>query len=145
MVKKKKIILITIILIAICLGSFLSWQIIFRSGYYALYLSSGDIYFGKLVLFSHYTLKNPYFLRITQDKENPISLQPFQGAFWGPGKKLKFNPKHVIWISKLAPTSQVINYIESQKTAGALPTGMMPSTPSFQLPPAETATSSQEK
>ena len=138
-IKKSKAFWITIATITVILLIAIILQVVFRSGYYAFYLSTGDIYFGKLAWFSRYTIKDPYYLQFTQSEQSPIRIVRFQNAFWGPGKELKLNPQNVIWVSKLSPTSQVVKYIESQGELGPMPIGpvpgrAMPSTPTTTSP-----------
>lgn len=135
--QKKKIILVSTIVILFLLVAGIVWQVARMSGYYAFYLSTGNIYFGKLAYFSRYTLKDPYYLRISPEEGGPISLEQFQEAFWKPGQTLKFNPENIIWITKLDPDSPVVDYIEA-KTKGLLPSDSIPLSPPEVSPPGQT-------
>lgn len=135
--QKKKIILVATIVVLVLLVAGIVWQVVRMSGYYAFYLSTGDIYFGKLAYFSRYALRDPYYLRISSEEGGPISLERFQEAFWKPGQTLKFNPENIIWITKLDPDSPVVDYIEA-KTKGLLPSESIPTLPSEVSPPGET-------
>ena len=124
MTKKEKIFYVIFTIIILVLIGIIIWEK--RGGksnnYYAIYLNTGDMYFGKLVPSSRYTLIDPYFLRATQDKKNPLAIARFQNAFWKPGKKLQFNPANVVWINKLSPDSPIISFMESQKAGISAPT-----------------------
>ncbi|KPJ71257.1 hypothetical protein AMJ50_02760 [Parcubacteria bacterium DG_74_3] len=128
--EKKKIILLsaTFFLILVLIG-FVIWKFFYRSNYYAVYLSTGDIYFGKLVCCSRYILEDSYYLRVSQDQGAPISVERFQDAFWAPRGKLKLNSESVVWIVRLAPTSPVVEYIEARAQGKIVPQQQIPSTP----------------
>lgn len=132
MAKQKKVIVWGIVILVVLILAILGWRFIWggKSNYYAVYLRTGDLYFGRLARFSRYTLKDTHFLIFTQDEQNPVDIQRFQDAFWGPGSKLKCNPENVVWISKLAPTSPIVSYIESQGGPSiAFPSGLQPNLP----------------
>lgn len=117
--RKKIIILVSVFLVILAIISLATWKFFFHPDYYAVYLSTGDIYFGKLTCFSKYVLKDPYYLRMGGNEGTPITVESFQEAFWGPGETLRLNPENVIWISKLNPASPVKKYIEA-RTQGAI-------------------------
>lgn len=142
MIEKDKILYLVLGLTIAILLAVILWQSFGKraANYYALYLSNGNIYFGKLKRFSHYTLIDPYFLTITQDEGNPFIIRRFRDAFWGPSGKLRFNPENVIWITKLDPNSVLINYMEGREKGTIFPQPQLPQpqTPPEETPPEET-------
>lgn len=88
------------------------WQIFFgKSSYYAVYMRTGDLYFGKLVRFPSFGLKNVYTLQVTQDQQNPVRVQKFADVFWGPEDYLKINKEEVVWYTKLKSEGQLSQLI----------------------------------
>lgn len=69
--KKALIILIILILVAVCLSSQQIWLAMTAKGYQAVFLSNGQVYFGKLSSSGRfYKLTDIYYLQVTQ------TLQP---------------------------------------------------------------------
>ena len=89
------------------------------SSYTAVYLSTGDLYFGQLRWFPTLALRNVYLLQITQDPQTPLSLQKFTNVIWGPENKIKINRDQVVWMSRLRSDSQFVQAIER----GPVPVG----------------------
>ncbi len=84
--------------------------------FYAVYLRSGEIYFGQLQTFPNFGLRDVYMLQTNpQNQKTPYSLLPFADVFWGPNPKslLEINKNDVVWIIKLSHTSPVYRAILS--------------------------------
>lgn len=106
--KTSKILIGVVILLLAILIAVVSMQLIFgKDDYYAVYLRTGDLYFGKLVRFPYFGIKNIYTLQATQDPQNPLRIQKFSEVFWGPGDYLKLNRDEVVWYTKLDPKGQL--------------------------------------
>jgi len=122
MSKINKIILsaaIILIVAALVIIAVLIWQRgDFSRPYYAVYLDTGDLYFGKLSRFPSLTLSDVWYL-----KGNPsgdLYIEKFDRSIWGPEDKMKINKDKVIWISKISLSSQILSVI-SGKSPDALP------------------------
>ena len=84
-----------------------------KNPYYAVYLQTGDMYFGKLSRFPKLSLTDVWFLqRNIQDEQGGFELIKFSNAMFGPTDKMEINRENVVWISKLRDDSQVVNYIQ---------------------------------
>ncbi|MBU6500209.1 MAG: hypothetical protein KGJ89_00010 [Patescibacteria group bacterium] len=79
------------------------------SEFSAVYLSTGDIYFGKLDWFPWPRMKNVWFLQRTVDQQNQAQLgvAPFASAFWGPVDEVYLNPKEIVLWTSLRNDSQL--------------------------------------
>jgi hypothetical protein len=77
--------------------------------YYAVYLDSGDVYFGHLSYFPRLTLKGAHFLM--RDEER-VTISSFKEAAWGPEDKLYLNPDNVLWTVKLRSDSPVLDLLK---------------------------------
>ena len=130
--KINKILLaIVIVIIVLVVAALVVWKVAFKSTTYsAVFMRTGDLYFGELMQFPSFGLKNVYTLSVTQDAQNPISIQRFKNVFWGPQDWLKINRDEVVWITDLDPQGQLAELIKTnpdlqptqQQTQQQLPT-----------------------
>lgn len=114
-----------VIILLLGIGAAICWrQITFVKPYYAVYTSTGEIYFGEMSFFPRFVLKNAYLLQHNpQDSQSPYSIEKFSDAFWGPENELYLNSKNIVWKTKLKNDSQVLNFIknpQAQKDASSL-------------------------
>jgi hypothetical protein len=115
MSKANKILLVLVILLVLILAGLIVWQ---KWGakptYSAVYLRTGDLYFGKMMAFPSFGLKNVYTISVNQqDQQNPLSIQKFSNVFWGPEDYLKINRSEVVWITKLKDESQLVQLLKT--------------------------------
>lgn len=110
MSKINKILIALVVVLLIVLAGVIYWQKGgFEKPYYAVYLSTGDIYFGQLSHSPKLTLSNVWFLQ--KDANNPqagFSLAKFDKAFWGPQDEMILNEKDVVWMTELRSDSQIL-------------------------------------
>ncbi|MBI5732728.1 hypothetical protein HY967_02080 [Candidatus Jorgensenbacteria bacterium] len=114
--KTNKILLVLVIVLFVVLIGFVGWREWFvkSNSYYAVYLRTGDIYFGQLVRFPYFGLKQVYLLQVNRDnQQNPLSIQKFTRVFWEPEDYLKINRNEVVWMAKLQEGSQLAKVIET--------------------------------
>lgn len=137
-----KILLGLIIVLALILIALVVWQIFFaKSPFYAVYMKTGDLYFGKLTRFPSFGLNSVYTLQVNpQDQQNPVRVQKFSEVFWGPEDWLKLNRDEVVWYTKLKSDSQLMqlitanpNLVPQQAPQGGLPP-QVPQQPAPQQP-----------
>jgi hypothetical protein len=124
MSKLNKILLAVVIILLIILGVVIYWQKIgFEKPYWAVYLETGDLYFGKLNRFPRLSLSNVWFLQVnSQEVQSSLGVAKFGQAFWGPQDKIYLNEKNIIWKAKLRDDSQVLNFIKNQIPQSSTPT-----------------------
>lgn len=100
------------------------------SGYTAVYMISGDIYFGKLHSFpKSYLTDALYVTRSTgQDNKPQLGLATFKSAFWSPVGEIYFNPSQVLFTAPLRNDSQIVTAIQNPASlsAGAPQAGAAP-------------------
>jgi len=139
MSKINKILFILLIVLIVALAVVLYWQRGgFKESYWAVYLDTGDLYFGKLTRFPKLALTDVWFIqRNSQNTQNPFSLVKFEQAFWGPEDKIYLNEKDIVWKARLRENSQVLQSIKSSPAVQAQP--------SQQLPPPQQATTTQQQ
>lgn len=140
-----KILLAIIIVLVLALAGIVVWQVWFTTtSYYAVYLRTGDLYFGELSRFPSFGLKHVYMLQVNaQNSQSPISVQKFTNVFWGPEDFVKLNRDEVVWYTKLKPESQLVKLISTNPDlvpgTNQVPQGnnVVPQEPSSQKPGVE--------
>jgi len=107
--KSKLVLLIIVAVLVVAVAALLIWQVFFASpSFSAVYLRTGEIYFGKLVSFPSFGLKQVYTISFNaQSQDQPYSIQKFSKVFWGPSDFLKLNRDNVVWTTKLDPTGSL--------------------------------------
>ncbi len=108
-----KILLAVVIVLIVALAAVVAWQFWFKTPtYYAVYLKTGDLYFGELTTFPYFGLTHVYMVQVNaQDKTNPVSVQKFTNIFWGPTDSLRINRDEVVWYTPLSSQSQLAQLI----------------------------------
>lgn len=80
--------------------------------YVAVYLETGEIYFGSMRWFPSPRLSNVMFLQQTQ--EQGLQLDSFTNAVWQPQEPLHISRDKIVFWTYLAPTSPVVQAIEGR-------------------------------
>ena len=89
-----------------------------KNPYSAVFLNTGDMYFGKLSRFPKLTLTDVWYLQVsTQEDQTGFNLAKFSDALFGPKDKMEINKENVVWISKLTDNSQVVSFILQSKNS----------------------------
>ncbi len=116
MLPKKTLLLLLIAIILIAASVWVGSRFLsFRedpadpSAYSAVYLTSGDIYFGKLDLFPWPRLENVWVLQrsLTAQNQPQLTVVPFKSAFWGPVDKVYLSPLEILLWTHLRNDSQM--------------------------------------
>jgi hypothetical protein len=103
--------IILMLLIVVCF--FLYKEIGERQKYYAVYLTSGDVYFGKMRSFPSLVIEDAYFLQAANTAEGGVyTLSKFSDAMWKPTGRIKLNRDHVLWVAELEDGSETVSYIK---------------------------------
>lgn len=93
------------------------------SGYVAVYLDTGDIYFGKLRLFPSFSLEDVWYLQVGTSQNPGVGVLPLNSVFWGPSERVYLQPKHVVWVTHLRADSPVLAAIKGQGQGNVPPAG----------------------
>lgn len=93
------------------------------SPYSAVYLETGDIYFGKLKSFPRLQMTEVWLVQKTASGENNagLNLVPLTSAFWGPADKINLNSDQVVFTTRLTKDSQVAKIIENPELLNQAP------------------------
>lgn len=79
------------------------------SPYSAVYLSSGDIYFGRLSMFPTPRLTNVWYLQRGVDEKNQprMSVVPLRSAVWSPVDEITLNSRQIIFWASIESNSDM--------------------------------------
>ncbi len=83
--------------------------------YSAVYLSTGDIYYGKLSYFPQMKLYSPWFIQKTEDGQ--LALSKFADAVWKPGDAITISRDKIVFITRLESDSPVIDAIDGKQSS----------------------------
>jgi len=113
-----------LVLIIIIIAVAYFWTGGFQKSYYAVYLRTGEIYFGQVTYFPRMAVVDPLILQLTGDESNPFSISRFKDSFWGPEEKIYLNGDNVVWKAKVSEDSNLMKALEdpdliSQNNAAA--------------------------
>jgi hypothetical protein len=86
--------------------------------YSVVYMSTGEVYVGKLRTFPDLRLENGYVLQVTKDEKDPnknnFQLQPVKDALWAP-KRMHLIKDNVIFYGPLMSNSKIAETLAAQK------------------------------
>jgi len=115
----KKIFFIAIVLIVVLVPSFFiyqEWQL--RNQYSMVYLTTGEIYIGKLSIFPKMELSDAYLLQTVKDQtdqaKSNFQLTPLKDAVWSP-VKLYLNSKQIIFYGPISAGSKAAEALKNAK------------------------------
>jgi hypothetical protein len=93
------------------------------SPYSAVYLTSGDIYFGKLSWFPQPHLTDVWYLQRTTgaDGQTQVSVQPLKNVFWGPMNDITLNANQILFTARLNNMSQLVSGFENPPSSEQSP------------------------
>lgn len=90
-----------------------------KSDYQAVFLTNGQVYFGKLLdsKSEFLTLTNVYYFQTEAEKEemkaDDLVLVKLGDELHGPTDKMEINQEHILFIEDLADDSKVLKAIDS--------------------------------
>lgn len=90
----------------------------FNKPYYAVYLTTGEIYIGKLSTFPKLTLTDVYLLQIVPDQtdatKKAFQLAPLKDALWSPDK-IFLNKDQIVFTAPVREDSEVAKAVRSKE------------------------------
>jgi hypothetical protein len=88
-----------------------------KTDYSIVYLTTGEVYIGKLTTFPDLQLTDMYILQVTKDEKDPaksnFQLNPIKDALWAP-KKLHLIRNNISFYGPLSPESQIAQTLAGQ-------------------------------
>ena len=113
----KKNIIIVVVLILVVLGVGFWVKKASNNAYSVVYLTTGEVYVGKLTTFPTMKLSNGYILQVTKDATDPtknnFQLQPINEALWAP-QTLHLIKDNVVFYGPILTTSKIAQTLAGQ-------------------------------
>jgi len=114
---KKNIVILVIAVLVVVGISFLIYKNNKEQGYSVVYLSTGEVYVGKLTTIPDLQLENGYILQVIKDEKDPtksnFQLQPIKDALWAP-KTLHLVKDNVVFYGPLMSNSKIAETLAGQ-------------------------------
>jgi hypothetical protein len=83
--------------------------------YFAVYVATGDLYFGQLHSFPELSLTNVHYLRQNPPgAAEPYTIARFSDASWLPRDQLFLNPAQIVWRAEVKNGSPVTGFVRSK-------------------------------
>lgn len=115
------------LLLVIMAGIFAVKSVVGDSSWYAVYLRTGELYFGHLTRLPYFGLKNVYMLQANpQNTQAPLSIQKFSKVFWGPEDEIRLNRSEVVWMTELDRNGQLAQILRDNPELEVPQTGQAP-------------------
>jgi hypothetical protein len=92
-----------------------------RPKYVAVYLQTGELYFGSMRWFPTPQLSHVMLLQRTQDQG--LTLDRFTNAVWRPKEPMQIRPDKIVFWTYLEPESPIVQALEGR----IVPSGGAPS------------------
>ncbi len=117
MSKNQIISLVVVVLVVVGLGFWVN-KVNQDKGYSVVYLSTGEVYVGKLSTFPDFELKNGYILNVVKDTTDPtknnFQLSPVSEALWAP-TSIHFVRQNVVFYGSVTPESKIGQTLAAKK------------------------------
>ena len=88
------------------------------SAYSVVYMTTGEVYVGKLTTFPDLRLTDGYILQVTKDTVDPtksnFQLNPINQALWAP-EVMHMNKQNIVFYGPLLPTSKIAQTLAAKK------------------------------
>lgn len=90
---------------------------VFNKSYSVVYLSTGEIYIGRLSTFPKLVLTDAYLLQIGSDQADPnkktFQLAPLKDAVWSPDK-IYLNDEQVVFTASIRADSEIAKTLKGK-------------------------------
>lgn len=117
MMSKKNIAIVVVLVLVIVGAVVLNKYIPKNNAYSVVYMSTGEVYVGKLSTFPDMELTNAYILQVSKDATDPtksnFQLNPTKDALWAP-KSIHLVKDNVVFYGQLLPTSKIAETLAAQ-------------------------------
>ena len=114
---KFKIVLIVLVVALLVVVAYFVFFNKPNKDYSFVYLTTGEVYIGKLSVFPQLRLKNSYILAIGKDATDPtkntFQLNPLKDTLWAP-KYLNLNREQVVFYGPLEDNSSIAQKLAEQ-------------------------------
>lgn len=118
MMSKKNIVIAVVLVLVVAVVGVWKYKIIRENNAYSVvYLTTGEVYVGKLTVFPEMKLTDAYILQVTKDATDAtktnFQLNPINQALWAP-QSIHLIKDNVVFYGLLLPTSKIAETIAAQ-------------------------------
>ncbi|MBI3888606.1 hypothetical protein HY311_02335 [Candidatus Nomurabacteria bacterium] len=110
MYSKKNIAIAVVVVLVVALLGLLKYRAMHPGAYSVVYMTTGEVYVGKLSTFPDLQMTDGYILQVTKDPanaaQNGFQLNPINQALWAP-QVMHINRQSVVFYGPLLPTSKI--------------------------------------
>jgi hypothetical protein len=106
-----------IVVVAAVLFAITFFMFIHKKPYVAVYLVTGDIYYGRMAYSPKFALEDAVFLQ--KDTDGKLSLQKLSDAFWKPKGPMMIERDQIVFWTEVDSTSPIVSAIEGLPVQGA--------------------------
>lgn len=114
---KKNIVIVVVVAVVVIGVGFWARKMNNNNAYSVVYLTTGEVYVGKLTVFPNLQLRDGYILQVTKDATDPtktnFQLNPINQALWAP-QSLRLIKDNIVFYGLLSPTSKIAETIAAQ-------------------------------
>jgi len=107
---KKNIIVVVVVVLLVVGGALYIKRTKSNNNYSVVYLTTGEVYVGKLTTFPDMQLTGSYILQLNKDATDPtksnFQLQPIAEALWATDV-MHINDKNVVFYGSILPSSKI--------------------------------------
>jgi hypothetical protein len=118
MMSKKNIVLVIVVVLIVLVFGVWQYKANHINNYSVVYLTTGEVYVGKLTTIPDLQLTDGYILQVTKDAtdatKNNFQLQPINQALWAPSV-LHIVEKNVVFYGPILPTSKIAEALAAKK------------------------------
>jgi hypothetical protein len=114
-------VIILILILGIGAAAYVGWRHISdawgNAKWYAVYLDTGDLYFGHLSHDDSLTLSDVWYVQ--HSTQGDPSINDFSKVSWKPEGTIKINREHIVWTAPIASDSPLLSAMHSLEASGA--------------------------
>lgn len=114
MTSKRNIAVVVVLVLAVVAVGLLIYRDYKDNRYSVIYMTTGEVYIGKLRTFPDFELTDAYLYQVTKDADDStksnFQLIPIKDALWAP-KSMHLVKNNVAFYGQLLPTSKIAETI----------------------------------
>lgn len=111
---KRNIAVVVVLALAVVAVGLLIYRDYKDNRYSVIYMTTGEVYIGKLRTFPDFELTDAYLYQVTKDVADPtksnFQIIPIKEALWAP-KSMHLTKENVAFYGQLLPTSKIVETI----------------------------------
>ncbi|OGI94844.1 hypothetical protein A3I84_01515 [Candidatus Nomurabacteria bacterium RIFCSPLOWO2_02_FULL_36_8] len=107
---QKNIVIVVVVIVMVVGFGFLISKKNMKTGYSVVYMTTGEVYIGKLSIFPDFTLTDSYQFQVVKDtidaNKNNFQLNPVKEALWAP-ESMYLVKNNIVFYGPISPESKI--------------------------------------